>query len=136
MNAPQPSLFADPEHERRQAQRMRGQKAVIKVAVKDPDGGQPTFRERDAVIYGPLALMPNVVFDRHEGRTRTGGEAGWNITHVETGFAVAPNVPVKADALRIIYLLKEEDWSFKRPADMPEELKPEVHRLVEEVKQQ
>lgn len=112
---------------------MPGQKAVIKVAIKEPDGGPPTFRERDAVLYGPLALMPNVIFDRHKGRSHN---EGWNITHVETGFAVAPNVPSKADALRIIYLLKDEEWSFKRPADMPEELKPKVHRLVEEAKQQ
>lgn len=133
MTAPQPTLFADPDYERRQAQKMRGQKAVIKVAYGNPDDAPPTFRERDATVYGPLALMPDVVFDRHEGRTRN---EGWNITHVETGFAVAPNIPSKADALRIIYLLKDEDWSFKRPANIPEELKPKVHHLVKEAKQQ
>jgi hypothetical protein len=112
---------------------MRGQKAIIKVAVKNPDGGTPTFRERDAVVYGPLALMPNVIFDRSEGRTRN---KGWNITHVETGFAVAPNVPSKEDALRVLYLLKDEDWSFRRPADTPEALKPKIRRLVEEAAKQ
>jgi hypothetical protein len=133
MTAPQPSLFADPEHEHRQAERMRGQKAVIKVAVSNPDGGPPTFRERDAVVYGPLALMPVVVFDRYEGRSRNDG---WNITHVETGFAVAPSIPLKADALRIIYLLKDEDWYFRRPADIPEDLQPKVRHLVEEAAKQ
>jgi hypothetical protein len=133
MTAPQPSLFEDPEHERRQAQKMRGQKAVIKVAHSNPYGGPPAFREREAVAYGPLALMPQVVFDRHEGRTRN---QGWNITHSETGFAVAPNIPSKTDALRIIYLLKDEDWSFRRPADIPEDLKTKVRDRVEETKHQ
>ncbi len=133
MTAPQPSLFADPDHERRQAQRMRGQKAVIKVACSNPDGGPPAFRERDAVVYGPLALMPVVVFDHYEGQTRN---EGWNITHVETGFAVFPKVPSKAEALRIIYLLKDENWSFRRPNDVPEDLKPKIQRLVEKAKQQ
>lgn len=132
MSAPQPALFADPDHERREAQRMRGQKAVIKVAYTNPGfaSGPPNFRERDAVVYGPLALMPNVIFDRYEGRTRN---EGWNITHVETGFAMAPNIPSKADALRIIYLLKDEDWSFQRAGDVPEYLKSKIQHLVEEV---
>lgn len=133
MSAPQPALFADPDHERRQGQKMRGQKAVIKIAYGNPDNAPPTYRERDAVVYGPLALMPNVVFDRRLGRSRN---EGWNITHVETGFAVVPKIPSKADALRIIYLLKDEDWAFRCPADTPEDLKPKIRHLVEEATKQ
>ena len=54
--------------------------------------------------------------------------------HVGTGFAVAPNIPSKADALRIIYLLKDDDWSFQRAGDVPEYLKPKIEHLVEESK--
>ena len=48
---------------------------------------------------------------------------------------MAPNIPSKTDALRIIYLLKDEDWSFRRPADIPEALKPKIQHLVDEAKQ-
>lgn len=127
--ATQPTLFADPDHERRQAQRMRGRKAVIKVAYGNPDGGVPTYRERDATVYGPLALMPGVVFDRALGRSR---HDGWSITHVATGLAISSSIPKRIEALRAIYLLKDEDWSFARKEELPESLRQRTRRVVEE----
>ena len=131
VKATQPTLFADPEHERRQAQRMRGQKAVIKVAYGNPDDGVPTYRERDATVYGPLALLPGVVFDRALGRSR---HDGWSITHVATGLAISSPVPAKIEALRAIYLLKDEDWSFTRKEELPEALRRRTRRVVEEAR--
>lgn len=127
--ATQPTLFADPEHERRQAQRMRGQKAVIKIAYGNPDGGVPTYRERDATVYGPLALMPGVAFDHAMGRSR---HDGWNITHVATGLAISSRMPRRIEALRAIYLLKDEDWSFARKEELPESLRQRTRQVVEE----
>lgn len=129
VRATQPTLFADPEHERHQAQRMRGQKAVIKVAYGNPDDGVPTYRERDATVYGPLALMPGVVFDRALGRSR---HDGWNITRVATGLAISSRIPKRIEALRAIYLLKDEDWSFVRKEELPESLRRRTGRVVEE----
>ena len=127
--ATQPTLFADPDHERRQAQRMRGRKAVIKVAYGSPDDGVPTYRERDATVYGPFALMPGVVFDRALGRSR---HDGWNITHVATGLAISSRIPKRIEALRAIYLLKDEEWSFARKEELPESLRQRTRRVVED----
>jgi len=131
MSAPQPSLFSDPAHERRQAQKMRGEKTIIKVAYGKTDDAPPTFREREATVYGTvyglLALMPALLWDGTRSRHR-----GWNITHVPSGLAIAPSIPEKAEALRVIYLLRDEDWSFRHKAQMPEKLRQKTRRLVEE----
>jgi len=127
MSAPQPSLFSDPESERRQAQKMRGEKTIIKVAYGKTDDAPPTFREREATVYGPLALMLTLLWDGTQSRHR-----GWNITHVPSGLAIAPSIPEKAEALRVIYLLRDEDWSFRHKAQMPEKLRQKTRRLVEE----
>ena len=108
---------------------MRGRKAVIKVAYGNPDDGVPTYRERDATVYGPLALMPGVVFDRALGRSR---HDGWSITHVATGLAISSPIPKRIEALRAIYLLKDEDWSFARKEELPDSLRQRTRRVVEE----
>lgn len=114
----QASLFSDPDHERRQAARMRGSKEVIKVAMGRAEDPVPKYRERDAVVYGPLALMPTVKWDGWEGR-----HEGWTITHINTGYAIGPSIPKRADALRAIYLLKDEDWSFRHRNHVPPSLR-------------
>ena len=85
------------------------------------------YREREATVYGPLALYPTVVFDEYEGRSR---HEGWTITHVGTGYAVGPSVPRREEALRLIWLLKDEDWSFTDPARVPPRLRERLRELM------
>jgi hypothetical protein len=112
----QPALFSDPAHEIKMARRMRGEKALIKVAHTPQGGVLPVYREREARVYGPLALHERVVFDEWEGQAR---HDGWTITHVGIGYAAVPEVRKRDEALRLIWLLRDEDWRFDNPSRMP-----------------
>lgn len=127
MSTAQPALFSDPAHELRMARRMRGEKALIKVAHTPKGGVLPVYREREARVYGPLALHPKVVFDEYEGRTR---HEGWTITHVRTGYAAVPEVRERDEALRLIWLLRDEDWSFDNPSRVPPRLRESLRALL------
>jgi hypothetical protein len=127
MSTPQPALFSDPAHELKMARRMRGEKALTKVAHAPRDGVLPMYRDREAHVYGPLALHPKVVFDEYEGRTR---HEGWTITHIRTGYAVAPALRTRDEELRLIWLLKAEDGSFDNPPRMPPRLRESLRVLL------
>ena len=75
MSAPQPTLFTDPDYERRQAQKMRGQKAVIKVAYGNPDNAPPTFRERGRGRLRPVgpSCRPSSSTNAKPGPATKGG---------------------------------------------------------------
>jgi hypothetical protein len=120
MSTAQPALFSDPARELKMARRMRGEKALIKVVHVPRDGALPVYREREARVYGPLALHAKVVFDEWEGRAR---HEGWTVTHVRTGYAVSPAIRNRDEALRLIWLLKDEDWSSESPSRMPPRLR-------------
>lgn len=107
---------------------MRGRKEVIKVAMGRPEDPIPTYRERDAKVYGPLALLPTVKWDGWEGR-----HEGWTVTHVNTGYAIGPSIPDRANALRAIYLLKDEDWTFRHPSHAPAGLRDRVIAVIQDV---
>lgn len=123
----QPALFSDADNERRQARRMRGKKEIVKVAVGRPEDVVPRYHEREATVYGPLALMPTVVWDGWEGR-----HEGWTITHVNTGYAIGGSIADRDEALRVIFLLKDDDWSFVHKAHVPEDLREKTLRLLRE----
>jgi hypothetical protein len=56
--------------------------------------------------------------------------AGWIISHVPTGFAIAKHVVAEHKAIECAEALAGLDWNFKQPEDLPPETKRQAPGIL------
>ncbi|MDP9475414.1 MAG: hypothetical protein M3R38_06945 [Actinomycetota bacterium] len=105
----------------------RGERRVVKVAYDKPGSPIPVYRDEEADVYGPLALLP-----AEPVGTETRPE-GWVVLHVGTGRSLGPPIPHRAAALRMILRLTGEHWAFSHRAYAPPGLAQKVRGAVAQV---
>lgn len=85
----------------------------------------PEYRDEQAEVFGPLALLPEP-----PGNPEKGLPHGWAVLHVGTGRAIGPTLPDRATALRTIRLLENEDWAFAHCVYAPGSLAEKVRSVM------
>jgi hypothetical protein len=99
-----------------------------KIALMMKRGDAP-WRMVDARVLSDLAVHRSVQplpWDR---------AAIWQVSHVPTGFAVAGHLSEDA-ALKAMAALRDLDWSFEKPGDMPAENQRRVLEIIKRLKRE
>ena len=106
----------------------RGQPRTVKVARPFPRSPVPAYEDRQAEVFGPLAVLPEP-----PERAARGEPHGWALLHIGTGRALGPTLPDRPTALEALRLLANEDWAFAHPAYAAPSLAGKVRSVMREV---
>ena len=100
----------------------------MKAARPRPGHRVPDFRDEEAEVFGPLAVLPEPPDNAARGESH-----GWAVLHVGTGRALGPTLPDRATAREAVRLLRNERWAFAHPAYAPATLADKVRSVMREV---
>ena len=105
-----------------------GERRTVKAARDRPGSPVPDYRDEEAEVFGPLAVLPETPEVAACGKPH-----GWAVLHVGTGRALGPTLPDRAAATTAVRLLANEDWDFAHPAYAPAALARKVRSVMREV---
>ncbi|QIN85486.1 hypothetical protein GBA63_22565 (plasmid) [Rubrobacter tropicus] len=101
---------------------------TVKAARRLPRSPVPAYEDREAMVLGPLAVLPEPPDNAARGEPH-----GWAVLHVSTGRALGPTLPDREAAIEAARLLANEDWAFAHPAYAAAALAEKVRSVVREV---